>query len=77
MDCIACESVLHDALTAVPAVKVVSLTHKTGKMTVEYKSKRSLNKLERILNKHDYSLVEESEMAEQMSQRTKQQWIKQ
>lgn len=60
MDCVSCETVLRDSLDAVPSIKVLSLTHKTGKMTIEYTSKDDLNKLEKILKEHDYSLVEEN-----------------
>lgn len=59
MDCISCETVLHDALEAVPTIKVLSLTHKTGKMTFEYKSSADLEKLETILKEHNYTLREE------------------
>jgi copper chaperone CopZ len=59
MDCVSCETVLHDALEAVPTIKVLSLTHKTGKMTFEYKNSADLEKLETILKEHNYTLREE------------------
>jgi sulfite exporter TauE/SafE len=58
MDCVSCETVLRDALDAVPSIKVVSLTHKTWKMTIEYKSKNDLKKLQTILAEHEYTLTE-------------------
>jgi cation transport ATPase len=60
MDCISCETVLRDALEAVPTIKVLSLTHKTGKMTIEYSSEEDLKVLESILKQHNYSLREEN-----------------
>jgi len=47
MDCVSCETVLRDSLDAVPNIKVLSLTHKTWKMTIEYKNiKLLLHKVE-------------------------------
>jgi copper chaperone CopZ len=60
MDCVSCETVLRDALDAVPSIKVLSLTHKTGKMIIEYKTPDDLKKLKSILHHHDYTLREES-----------------
>lgn len=59
MDCIACETVLHDALEKIKTIKVVSITHKTGKMTIEYASEKDLTTLRTILKEHNYSLQEE------------------
>lgn len=59
MDCISCETVLRDALDAVPSIQVLSLTHKTWKMTIEYTSPDDLHKLEQILHQHEYTLIEE------------------
>ena len=68
MDCVSCETVLRDSLDAVPSIKVLALTHKTWKMTIEYKSKNDLKKLRKILGEHDYSLVEEHEYHASSSQ---------
>lgn len=59
MDCVSCETVLRDSLDTLPSIKVLSLTHKTWKMTIEYTSKNDVKELEKLLKKHDYALVEE------------------
>lgn len=61
MDCISCETVLHDALEAVPTIKVLTLSHKTGKMDIEYKNPQDLNKLESILKANNYSMLDEKQ----------------
>jgi len=68
MDCVSCETVLRDSLDAVPSIKVLALTHKTWKMTIEYTSKNDLKKLKKILSEHDYSLIEEHEYKTASSQ---------
>jgi cation transport ATPase len=60
MDCISCETILRDALHAVSNIKVLSLTHKTGKLTIEYTSEKDLKKLEAILKKHEYTLKDDN-----------------
>jgi P-type Cu2+ transporter len=59
MDCVSCETVLHDALEAVPTIDVLSLTHKTGKMTFTYTNPADLEKLKNILKEHNYTMREE------------------
>ena len=75
MDCVSCETVLRDSLDEVPSIKVLSLSHKTWKMTIEYWSSKDLDALEQILKKHDYSLVEEKDMKEESSNSNA--WIEQ
>jgi Heavy-metal-associated domain len=60
MDCVSCETVLRDALDEVPSIKVLSLTHKTGKMIIEYTSDNDIKALKHILEQHNYTLIEEN-----------------
>ncbi len=77
MDCVSCETVLRDALDAVPSIKVHALSHKTGKMTLEYTSKDDRDKLNAILTEHDYSLSEHKEASQQWSSLSPDQRIEQ
>lgn len=65
MDSISCETVLRDALDVLPNIKILSLTHKTGKMMLEYHSEKDLHELERILHQHNYTLLEEHSWVKQ------------
>lgn len=76
MDCISCETILRDALHDVPNIKVLSLTHKTGKLTIEYSSEKDLNKLESILKKHEYTLKDDNNHQQKRSiQGLIEQWV--
>jgi sulfite exporter TauE/SafE len=70
MDCISCETILKDALDAVPDIKVISLTHKTWKLTIEYSSDKEFIKLKDILKEYDYSLVEDKESSIRQSKKS-------
>lgn len=67
MHCIACEMLIEKEIEDIKWLKVLSLTHKTWKVELEYQDEKSFDKFKEILKKNNYSLEEQHNKKNQVS----------
>lgn len=72
MHCKSCEILLEDKINANKDVKVISISHKTGKLTLELKNNTDLESVKTLINKQGYQIQEDSPKKEK---NTKHLWI--
>ena len=58
MHCISCEMIIEKEFEDIKWLKIISLTHKTWKIELEYDNDDVIEQVRTILNKNNYSLHE-------------------
>ena len=59
MHCISCEVILEKELKNIKDVNLIMVSHKNGIMEVEYKSESDYKKIVEIIEKNNFSVIEE------------------
>lgn len=64
MHCVSCEILIKNNLKNIPWVSVKKLSHRTGKLELEYKNASDLNKIENAISKSGFSIKDNSKTSQ-------------